>query len=100
MQMTCDRSRQATDDAEPPDAVGRKLHPDGFHVDSDFVRIALGATRLDVRRAEFWPLMELMSAAALRLAEVQVVERRQRGSDDSTQARVLWETGREKENTK
>jgi hypothetical protein len=48
----------------------------GFHIDSNFVRIVSGTTRIDVRRAEFWPLMELMSAAAVRLGEVLAAERR------------------------
>lgn len=57
--------------------------PNGFHIDSDSVHVASGSTRVDVSRAEFWPLMELMSAAALRLAELQAVEKQRSGGGDS-----------------
>ncbi len=76
MQVGCengpDRRRDST---QPPDAGGPDGFADRFQIDAHFVRIASGATRIDVRRAEFWPLMELMSAAALRLAELQADER-------------------------
>jgi len=51
-------------------------------IDAKRVQILWGDVKLDLARQEFWDFMELMSDAALRLAEAQA--RAQRGRTTAT----------------